>query len=271
MPFSPHSLFVALFALVLTLASLSEARRQPRTSSQKVALSSFHVPLSNGKAFRLPSDLMTVPQTFVHEHLSCVKPSPRPQWQKFDANILSTCMLIFIPGSASLTPPASGLHLKAITLGRGTQNYTCSSASAGPVSVGAKADLLDASVLLPHLPKHEADQILNQLPSYLVNLNFDTIENSTIPIMGHHIFSADKVPQFILGKVGTLAGKKAENISAPSQANGVDWLKLDSIAGSVNLKEAYRVETAGGKPPKTCAGQPANIEVPYAAQYWFYG
>lgn len=143
--------------------------------------------------------------------------------------------------------------------------------SAAPVSVGAKADLLDASVLLPHIPKHEAEQILNQLPSYLVNFNFDTIENSTIPILGQHIFSIDKVPEFSLGKVGTLKAKKVEGISAPAKANAVDWLKLDSVEGSVNLREAYRVHTAGGKPPKTCAGQPAKIEVPYATQYWFYG
>ena len=176
-----------------------------------------------------------------------------------------------ILGSASLTPPALNLKLKAITLGRGTQNYTCASESSTPVAVGAKAELLDASAILPHLPKKDALAILNQLPSYLVNYDFDTVENSTIPKIGSHIFTADKVPRFYLGDCGTFAGKKTENISAPAADNAVDWLRLDSVEGSVKLSVAYRVHTAGGRPPKTCKNQPSKIEIPYASHYWFYG
>ena len=271
MAFSPRSLFLALFALVLTLASSTEARRQSRRSSETISLHIFHVPLSNGKLFLLLSGLSSVSQSLACQRPSSVIHSARLSWKRTDVGPPSNYALTIIVGAASLTPPADGLKLKAITLGRGTQNYSCTSPFATPVSLGAKADLLDASVILPHLPKHEAEQILNQLPSYLVNYNFDNIENSTIPILGYHIFSADKVPYFSLGKIGTLAGRKVENISAPAQANAIDWLKLDSVAGSVNLKEGYRVETAGGKPPKTCTGQPAQIEIPYAAQYWLYG
>lgn len=80
-------------------------------------------------------------------------------------------------------------------------------------------------------------------------------------------------------KIGILKGKKDAAIAAPKHAckgpNGkgrgaVDWLALCAVDGSQNLEMGYRVETAGGKPPKSCKGQPAKIEVQYAAQYWFY-
>ncbi|KAL8825936.1 MAG: hypothetical protein Q9170_007603, partial [Blastenia crenularia] len=183
--------------------------------------------------------------------------------------------------SATLPSPTTGLSLKAITLGRGTQNYTCAANSTGPpVATGAKADLLDATPLLPLFPSSESQAILNLLPEYLVSFDFATIENSTIPILGRHIFDAAGVPTFDLGSVGLLKAKKIANIAAPATAckgtngkgNGaVDWLALTEAPGSVTLKEVYRVETAGGKAPKTCRGGAAHhIEIQYAAQYWFF-
>ena len=47
----------------------------------------------------------------------------------------------------------------------------------------------------------------------------------------------------------------------------VAWLKLLTRDGATgNLKEVYRVNTAGGKPPTTCAGMPATFEAEYAAE-----
>lgn len=230
--------FSILAILSFALFTGTEARRLKRLSTQlssrnqPLNLDSFHVPLSNG--------------------------------------------------SASLPAPIAGLSLKAITLGRGTQNYTCAEGStAAPVAVGAKADLLDASPLLPLFPSAESQAILNLLPEYLVSFDFATIENSTIPVLGRHIFDAAGVPTFDLGTIGLLKAKKIANITAPATAckgaNGkgdgaVDWLALTDVLGSVKLKEVYRVQTAGGKAPKSCGGGAAHhIEVQYAAQYWFFG
>ncbi|KAL8951664.1 MAG: hypothetical protein Q9222_002392 [Ikaeria aurantiellina] len=185
-------------------------------------------------------------------------------------------------GSASLPAPTAGFSLKAITLGRGTQNYTCAAgSSAAPVAVGAKADLLDVSPLLPLLPSSQSQIILNLLPEYLVSFDFAIIENASIPILGKHFFDAAGVPTFDLGATGLLKAKKVANIAAPATAckgaNGkgdgaVDWLALTEAPGSNKLKEVYRVETAGGKAPASCGGGAAhNITVQYAAQYWFFG
>ena len=148
------------------------------------------------------------------------------------------------------------------------------------MAVGARADLLDATPLLPLFPSSESQSILNLLPEYLVSFDFAVIENSTIPILGRHIFDAAGVPTFDLGSIGLLKAKKIANIAAPPTAckgangkgNGaVDWLALSEVSGSINLKEVYRVETAGGKAPASCGGGAAHhIEVQYAAQYWFF-
>ena len=184
-------------------------------------------------------------------------------------------------GSASLPSPGSTVTLKAITLGRGTQNYTCAPGSTGaPVSVGAVASLLDVAPLLPLFPSSNSQDILNLLPQYLVSFDFGAIENSTIPNLGHHYFDALKVPTFDLGSIGLLKAARNASIAAPPHsckgANGkgvgaVDWLFLTEAPGSSKLKEVYRVETAGGKSPVSCQGQPSHIEVQYAAQYWFFG
>ncbi|KAL8775025.1 MAG: hypothetical protein Q9209_000504 [Squamulea sp. 1 TL-2023] len=185
-------------------------------------------------------------------------------------------------GSASLPSPTPGLSLKAITLGRGTQNYTCAAGStAAPVAIGAKADLLDVTPFLSLVSPSQAQSILNLLTSYLVSFDFGVITKTSIPILGKHIFDAAGVPVFDLGKKGYLKAKKIANIAAPKTAckgadgkgdGAIDWLTLTEAPGSTLMKEVYRVETAGGKAPASCGGGAArNIEVQYATQYWFFG
>ena len=191
--------------------------------------------------------------------------------QSSTTRLLTICA---ITGSASLPPPSG--KLSAVTLGRGTQNYTCAPGStAAPTPIGAKALLLDVCRLLPLFPAAEASEILNQLPGYLLNYDFSAISNSSIPIIGQHYFAntgptpANGTPTFDLGSRGFLSAKRTGGIKAPGSA-GVDWLQLMAKAPSTKMNEVYRVETAKGQAPMSCAGQPANIEVQYAAQYWFY-
>lgn len=49
------------------------------------------------------------------------------------------------------------------------------------------------------------------------------------------------------------------------------WLALSAKEGSVGIEQVYRVVTAGGQAPATCAGAASVISVPYAAAYHFYG
>jgi hypothetical protein len=103
----------------------------------------------------------------------------------------------------------------------------------------------------------------------------------SFPILGFHFFSANNTPIFDLNTVGeVLFSKKLADIKAPANASvglegtgAVDWLALTAIEGSVGLKEVFRVDTAGGNPPKTCEGQTSGavISVPYSAGYQFFG
>lgn len=181
------------------------------------------------------------------------------------------------PGSQSLPPPNG--TLKFITIARGTQNYTCNSTSPSPVLIGATAVLLDASPLLPLLPPGEGTAVLDLLPSYVIDFDFAAIEASQIPKLGIHYFDSKGIPTFDLGNNGFLKGKGIADIPAPANASAgpfdqgygaVDWKTLTDAGGSVGLKEVYRVETAGGKAPPSCAGVTAPIYIDYSALYWFY-
>lgn len=187
-------------------------------------------------------------------------------------------------GSVSLPPPGWNLTIKAIVFGRGIQNYTCnaSTPTAAPLAIGAVASLFDATPLLPLLPPTAGKEVLDLLPPFLVCFPLSSLTSSSLPQIGVHYFDAAGVPTFDLGSIGLLKSKKLKGIGAPEgaskgpedQGNGaVDWLALlaKDGCGSRGLGEVYRVQTAGGKPPMTCEGQPSVIEVQYAAQYWLYG
>ncbi|CAF9918457.1 MAG: hypothetical protein ALECFALPRED_000682 [Alectoria fallacina] len=189
----------------------------------------------------------------------------------------NSAIAVFSRSTESL--PAPNGTLKFITIGRGTQNYTCTSTSASPVLVGANAVLLDASPLLPLLPPGQGTAVLDILPSFVIELDFAAIEVSQIPKLGVHYFDSNGVPTFDLGNNGFLKGKGLADIPAPANASAgqfdqgygaVDWKTLADAGGSVGLNKVYRVETAGGKAQPSCAGVTAPIYIDYSALYWFY-
>jgi hypothetical protein len=80
-----------------------------------------------------------------------------------------------------------------------------------------------------------------------------------------------------LNAFGIGSVKKAANTTAPADApkganqmGAVPWLKLVSIDEDEVFQEVYRVDTAGGSPPKTCEGITGEFTVEYAAAYYFY-
>ncbi|KAL1855110.1 hypothetical protein Plec18167_002096 [Paecilomyces lecythidis] len=190
-----------------------------------------------------------------------------------------------------LPPPSTGLHLKYVTLGRGKQNYTCSSsdASTAPVAIGAVATLFDASWIASSLPK-----LLDQVPPLLEQISLDNLTSAVRAVgisrethgrdvaIGKHYFIDPTTPFFdfrISGLDDWAAAEKNASVNAPAPSStvvndvptpDVAWLQLVAKDG-VGIKEVYRIVTAGGSPPATCEGQASSLEVQYAAQYWFYG
>jgi hypothetical protein len=133
--------------------------------------------------------------------------------------------------------------------------------------------------LLAMLPNIALQHPIPQSPS-------TPLRPSNLELSGHHFFKTPTTAVFNLDttpthQYGLIVAKRVANSTAPANApkgragrgNGsVLWLYLQSRDGTTGgLKTAYRVNTAGGGPPKTCENMPAVFTVDYASEYWFYG
>jgi len=197
-----------------------------------------------------------------------------------------------LPSSERSTDDAKVLNLKAVSsglpnptsspsiiaLGVGTQNYTCNSTSGTYSSNVAKADLYDITSTIKSNTK---DSICKLYLKSSTDCSSDA-NPMQLNLIGNHYFDASSKPNFDFSRSGKghLQAKKGAGVSAPKSASkgvkgyeygAVDWLYLlDNGAGvSEELLSVYRVQTAGGKPPATCSGS-EQIQIPYAAEYWFY-
>ncbi|EEH15867.1 hypothetical protein PABG_05954 [Paracoccidioides brasiliensis Pb03] len=218
------------------------------------------------------------------EILSARKENKDPRSPKCD---LSKAVL---PSTNEPLPPVpEGQKLLHVTIGRGTQNYTCSSPSDKPKAIGAVATLFDVNCIASNYP-----YLLSLLPNIALRLPAPifpphprskpfTFGPNNMKVAGSHFFNGQGVPIFDLGADGSAAVEKIAAVDAPKgamkgipgQMNGaVQWLLLTAVKESTGkAKSVYRVNTAGGKAPATCEGVEAGkvLEMQYATEYWFYG
>ncbi|KAA6412176.1 MAG: hypothetical protein FRX48_04327 [Lasallia pustulata] len=208
--------------------------------------------------------------------------------KKTDNNLTPpACDLASAVPPAAPTPlpaPSPGLAVYHVAIGRGTQNYTCASnSSAAPVLIGARASLYNASCIAALYP-----DVLATLPAaalaYPVPTSSNPLAPSNLLLSGHHYFSDPTTPTFNLvtsnGDFGVTYSKKKAASAAPTVTTSnivgygnVPWLQLQAVVeeGSEGVvQEVYRLNTAGGAAPPTCAGQQGAFQVEYAAEYWFY-
>ncbi|OJJ45656.1 hypothetical protein ASPZODRAFT_68845 [Penicilliopsis zonata CBS 506.65] len=198
----------------------------------------------------------------------------------------STCdtSSISLPAYASSLPSPSGQTLAYVTVGVGTQNYTCanSSASATPEAIGALAGLFNATCIAADYP-----EIIDLLPNivYDMDVSANATSLSMLPpanllLLGYQYFSDLTTPVFDLDTEdqndGIAYTKKNDTLDAPSDAiqgayGAVQWLYLTTTNETVGkYSSIYRVMTAGGDAPTTCEGMPDSFTVPYAANYYIY-
>lgn len=154
----------------------------------------------------------------------------------------------------------------------------------------------------PGIANTNTDSTSSLLSSY----SSSTLNPADIALSGHHFFN-EKTPVFELNSnpegadrhLGIVKGKANANSTAPAGScpgvgwagdGAVAWLFLDATPESETTdikfdgvnpeaapqqeqwKHVYRVNTAGGMPPKSCDGvEPGQvISVQYAANYWYY-
>jgi hypothetical protein len=154
-----------------------------------------------------------------------------------------------------------------------------------PSSFGAKATLYNASSYL-----NANSEMIEALPP--MALGMETVSSGKIaladilglPVLGEHFFNSALQPTFDLYAVNAqLLAKKAGDVPAPADAcpgpdgaGAVDWLYLTDASNGDGatfggITAVYRVETAGGACPGTCQNSSSSFQVPYSAEYWYYG
>ncbi|KAJ5091415.1 Protein of unknown function DUF3455 [Penicillium alfredii] len=199
--------------------------------------------------------------------------------------LFSTCdtSKIALPGFASNLTSPGDLKPMYVGVGRGTQNYTCadSTAKSEPKAAGAVANLYNATCIAASYPA-----LMEIIPKIAYAIPLPQNEDSLFPpanmeLMGHHFFYDSSTPEFNLDlsskKNGIVMTKKKGELNAPKDAfkgkdGAVSWLYLTATDGTVgDYKSVYRVNTAGGSPPKTCQGLESSFTVQYAANYYFFG
>lgn len=179
--------------------------------------------------------------------------------------------------SSSLTAPNGAFQLKHIVLGKGTQNYTCANSSSAPVAAGAVATLYDISCLSA-LSADSRTQFASTILPTLLSLPAANMPIPATLSVGTHYFRDGTTAYFGLNGGDFINAGKVEGCAAPAAATGnengaaVDWLKLVRKEGesSGGVEEVYRVNTAGGRAPKTC-GTEGVMTVEYVTEYWMYG
>ncbi|KAH6618801.1 hypothetical protein C7974DRAFT_37634 [Boeremia exigua] len=191
---------------------------------------------------------------------SCVLPlviaAPFRTRQNSTTNGTEACDLSTVAQPAnSLTPPSPDLRLILIAHGQGTQNYTCATPASTPSSIGAIAELFDASC-----------EVAN--PSIAQN---NLVQAAAI---GNHFFADLTTPDFEIPSLGNTKSKKLEEVAAPNPSVDIKWLRLQAQASSSTsqVKYIYRLNTAGGLAPTSCEGRSEGevVTVQYQAQYWIY-
>ncbi|KAH8828647.1 hypothetical protein DL96DRAFT_1425169, partial [Flagelloscypha sp. PMI_526] len=169
-----------------------------------------------------------------------------------------------VPNFAGLAT-ASGAP-SFVSVGLGTQNYTCSAAGTY-TSTGAVANIYDIACL-------------SGTPA------FDTIQDTVLksgapkgaPLLGKHFFingTAGLQPKwdFTASQKNANAfvvAKKDAAVNAPTGAQDVPWLQLSSVSGGL-ATAVYRLDTRLGVAPATCTPGTPDITVKYSAKYYFFG
>lgn len=184
-------------------------------------------------------------------------------------------------------PSNGNATLRAVGLGVGIQNYSCSSEATEAQSVGAIATVFD---ITEHLLAHDTanwnklseryyetyDRLQCQASQ---NLKRSECENRVnewhFDVLGRHWFrsiNGKSVPFFDLPRYGFLSAQKVGATPSP-KSNAIDWLFLtsDDSPRTEGLCEAYRIFTVGGKAdPAGCRSGKKVLSEKYVAMYWFY-
>ena len=170
-----------------------------------------------------------------------------------------------VPGTNTLPAPSPDQKLSALTLAHGNLSYSCTSGSPDsvPFYISQQTTLFDVAPLIQFIPSEDA---LHSLVPQLYAYNYAALSNSSLVCIGHIYTDSGKTTVDLTGYQPFTLHVNA-TIAAPNPQADSYWAQSLSEASDW---EVYRVETAGGAIPTSCAGLSERFEVGYAAEYWFY-
>ena len=170
-------------------------------------------------------------------------------------------------GTYVLPSPSLDKMLKYLTLGRGIFSFECNSSSTVPIYKSQHTDLYDVAPLAQNLPDVDA---LHELVPKLCQYDYSSLRNSTMNCVGYIQTQNDGTTIDLFGfnePPFSLQVKAAVPDPADPVANAY-WAQSVS---SDKQWQVYRVHTSGGQIPTSCQGhENSNLDVLYAAEYWFY-
>jgi hypothetical protein len=168
-------------------------------------------------------------------------------------------------GTNTLPAPSPSNVLTVLTLARGNLSYSCSSGSpsAAPFYISQQTSLYDVAPLIQFIPNEVSfHALVPQLYAY----DYAELTNSSLDCIGEIYTYLGKTTVDLTGYQSFTLQVNA-TIPAPNAQADSYWAQSLSPADDW---EVYRVETASGAIPMSCAGLPERFEIGYAAEYWFY-
>jgi hypothetical protein len=164
-----------------------------------------------------------------------------------------------------LPAPSPDKVLSALTLARGNLSYSCTSGSptSAPFYISQQTELFDVAPLIQYIP---SEDVFHSLVPQFYSYDYGELANSSLVCIGEIYTYLGKTTVNLTG-YQTFSLNVNATISAPNPQADSYWAQ--SLSQAYDW-EVYRVETAGGAIPTSCAGLGENFEVGYAAEYWFY-
>ncbi|KIR40052.1 hypothetical protein I307_04848 [Cryptococcus deuterogattii 99/473] len=160
-------------------------------------------------------------------------------------------MSVLLDGQSSLAV-SDGEVSSMIAVGRGIQNYTCTSGVY--VSIGALANLFDVTCFYALTAGSIDPSFINSILPKMMFVVLDHPNTDDVPVAFDHLFVINfyRKPEFVTDTDRVLVSKAATLDDPYNAAINVPWLKLVAVESQgTYAKSVFRINTFQGQPPSS--------------------
>jgi hypothetical protein len=142
------------------------------------------------------------------------------------------------------------------------------------VSIGGIGVVLNSASVIKDI--HSEAEYHDYVAS-LVNISRSEFTANKYDILGTFVQTAEHAGYSNFSTNGEFFGTINQGIDAPpgsprgpNGSGAILWGRFNATEGSWGVQQIYRVKSAGGQAPATCAGLADHVEVEFAADSWMY-